>query len=106
MSTRDLPAGLIAPSPRVFRIFQAIWVANAGDNSVKRIDATTKVVTDTVSGFSGPHGICSDGRGGIWVANRNANNVKRIDATTKVVTNTVSGFSIPVGYGGDAGSEV
>ena len=99
MSTRDLPAGLIAPSPRVFRIFQAIWIANSG--SVKRIDATTKVVTDTVSGFSGPVGLCSDGRGGIWVTNYSSGNVKRIDATTKVVTDTVSGFSSPHGICSD-----
>jgi DNA-binding beta-propeller fold protein YncE len=70
-----------------------------------RVDAASAVVTATVTGFSGPYGICSDGRGNIWVTNSGGGTVMRVDAASAVVTATVTGFSTPISFGADAGSE-
>ncbi len=99
-----------------------LYVADAGHNRVRRVDAQTHAITTVagtgVSGFSGDGGIATaarldgptqvalDGAGNLFVADTNNHRVRRVDAQTREIT-TVAG-SGPAGvdnggYGGDGG---
>jgi streptogramin lyase len=92
-----------------------LYVADAGNNAIRRIDAvTTKVTTLAGSGASGfsngvgtnasfglPFGICVDGNTNIYVADTGNHLIRRIDARTTNVTtyagNGTRGYSNAVG---------
>ena len=57
----------------------AVWVANANDNTVTQIDsANGKVVGEPIAVGEGPGGIAVAG-GAVWVANSGSNNVTKIE---------------------------
>jgi YVTN family beta-propeller protein len=74
----------------------AIWVTNANDGTVSRIDQVTRSVRQTITVGSSPSGIAV-GAGAIWVANHFDGSVSRIDPETNTVVDT-----IPVGNGATA----
>ena len=55
----------------------SIWIANAGDESVARLDSTTGKVIDEVAVEQRPAGVAV-GRGAVWVANYGSDTVSRI----------------------------
>jgi YVTN family beta-propeller protein len=85
----QIPVG-VAPSG-VASGSDAIWVANANDNTISRIDPKTNDVRQTVSVGADPVGIAV-GKGAVWVANGLDSTVSRIDpATNQVVQTTLVG---------------
>ena len=67
----------------------AIWVTNANDGTVSRIDPVTRSVRQTVRVGSGPSGIAV-GAGAVWVANHGDGTVSRIDPETNTVVDTIA----------------
>jgi YVTN family beta-propeller protein len=71
----------------------AIWVTNADDGTVSRIDPETHAVVQTIRVGAGPAGI-SIGSGAVWALNGLDGMISRIDPRTNQVVQT-----IPVGNG-------
>ena len=63
----------------------AVWVTNALDGTVSRIDPVTKTVAQTIHVGNGPEAVAA-GSGAIWVANSRDGTVSRIDPQTNSVT--------------------
>jgi virginiamycin B lyase len=76
--------------------FDSIWIANAGHNTVARIDPATNQVIATIPVGSGPFGLAA-GEGAVWVASQSANTVSRIDPATNTVTATIPVGINPIG---------
>jgi YVTN family beta-propeller protein len=82
----------------------AVWVANAAQGSVLRIDPVTNTVTRTIQVGRNPVRLAA-GFGSIWVANETSQIVSRIDARTGQpqatipVTGHVSADDLAVGAG-------
>ncbi|MBA3688841.1 MAG: hypothetical protein H0W81_08440 [Chloroflexi bacterium] len=80
----DQPAGIAVGEG-------AVWVTNAGSNTVLRIDPNTHAVVDRIDVGLSPAGIAIGG-GSIWVADSGARTVTRInEATAKVVATIAVG---------------
>ena len=97
-----------------------LYIADTGDNRVRRVDAVTGIITtiagtgeDGESGDGGPAteasldrptSVAVDVEGNLYVADTGNNRVRRVDATTGIIT-TVTGVERP-GYDGDDGPTV
>ena len=57
----------------------AVWVANAGQGTVSRVDPATNTVTQTIQVGRNPVRLAA-GFGSIWVANQTEQTISRIDA--------------------------
>jgi YVTN family beta-propeller protein len=66
----------------------AVWVANAAQGTVSRIDPTTNAVTRTIRVGRRPVRLGA-GFGSIWVANETSQTVSRLDARTGQVQATI-----------------
>ena len=58
--------------------FGALWVANAGDSALARVDPVTNRVTAKIKVGKGPCGVVS-GADAIWVDGYGTNTVERVD---------------------------
>jgi YVTN family beta-propeller protein len=65
-----------------------VWVTDAGDDTVVRIDPTTRAVTSTIEVGEAPLGIAL-GKGSVWVANSGSGTVSRIDPNSGRVVATI-----------------
>ena len=96
-----------------------IYVADSGNNVIRRIDARSGVITTvagtgtagntgdggpaTAAALNHPRGIALEGDTTLYIANSDSHRIRRLDLTTGViyhVAGTTSGFS---GDGGPAG---
>ena len=59
-----------------------LYIAEALNNTVQRVDALTGAVTTVGSGLNGPAGIAADAFGNVYVANTNDNQVLFVDMVT------------------------
>lgn len=83
---------------------EAVWVSNATDGTVSRIDPALGSVAATIAVPGRPFGIAS-GFGSIWVANEADGKVSRIDVLTNQVVATIpTQFSSAEGVAVGAGS--
>jgi YVTN family beta-propeller protein len=73
----------------------AIWVANAGDGVVTRIDPDSRA-TRQISVGEGPTALASSA-GAVWVANTAARTISRIDPETNEVVETIEIGNAPYG---------
>ncbi|OWK45193.1 hypothetical protein [Fimbriiglobus ruber] len=94
-----------------------VFIADANNNRIRRVDATTGIITTVAgngtAGFSGdggpataaqlnaPSSLSVDAAGDVFVADTQNDRVRRIDATTGVIT-TVAGNGT-AGFSGDGG---
>ena len=94
-----------------------LYIADTGDNRVRRVDAVTGIITtiagtgeDGESGDGGPAteasldrptSVAVDVEGNLYIADTGNNRVRRVDAATGIIT-TVTGTG-ERGYGGDGG---
>jgi YVTN family beta-propeller protein len=67
----------------------AVWVANADQGTVSRIDSATNTVTQTIGVGRRPLRLVA-GFGSIWVANHTEQKISRIDASTGQLLATIS----------------
>ena len=72
----------------------AVWVTNAQDDSVARIDPRSSTVVDQIPLGSAPSGIAV-GAGAVWVASSPEGTVSRIDPQTNTVVQTERGIVTP-----------
>lgn len=83
---------------------EAIWVSNATDGTVSRIDPVLGQVAATITVTGRPFGM-SAGFGSVWVANEADGKVSRIDVLTNQVVATIpTQFSSAEGVAVGAGS--
>ena len=66
----------------------AVWVTNADDGTVSRIDPLKKIVVQTIPVGSSPSGITT-GNGAVWVVNSLDGTVSRIDPKKDAVVQTI-----------------
>jgi sugar lactone lactonase YvrE len=94
-----------------------LFIAESGNNRVRRVDAATGVITTVAGtgdwGYGGdggpaaaatlawPTGVAVDATGNLLIAEYGNSRVRRVDAATGIIT-TVAGTGIP-GHGGDGG---
>jgi sugar lactone lactonase YvrE len=71
-----------------------VYVADTGNNVVRKIAAGTNVVSTFASGFSSPEGIATDSAGNVYVADTGHNAVDLI-TTTGAVSTIATGFNGP-----------
>jgi streptogramin lyase len=58
-----------------------IWIANAGSNSVTKLDATGAALFNTAAGgFNSPSAIAIDGSGNAWIANAGNGSVTKLNS--------------------------
>jgi hypothetical protein len=58
-----------------------IWIANAGNNSVTKLDATgAELFNTTAGGYNSPSAIAIDGSGNAWIANMGNNSLTKLNA--------------------------
>jgi YVTN family beta-propeller protein len=81
----------------------AVWVINADDQTVERIDLATRTVRQTVKVGNGPSSVVV-GAGAVWVANGLDGTVSRIDPKTNEVVQTIRVGNGPSGIAVGAGS--
>ncbi len=94
-----------------------IYIADYGNNRVRKVDAATKIITTVAGngsyGYRGdggdarnaslyyPYGVSVDSAGNIYISDFYNNRIRKVDAATKIIT-TVAGNGSP-GYSGDGG---
>ncbi|MEO1030548.1 MAG: hypothetical protein AAFX55_04045 [Bacteroidota bacterium] len=83
-----------------------IFVADAGDNTIKRMDANGNNMVTLGSGFSFPNGVAVDASGNIYVADTNNSAIKRMDANGNNIVTLGTGFSFPSGVAVDASGNI
>jgi YVTN family beta-propeller protein len=86
-----------APAAIAYGI-HSVWVANAADSNLTRINPTTNLTTfgaPTGVGLS-PSGIAV-GNGAVWVTNAGSDNVSRVDPETNSVVTTIPVGRAPLG---------
>jgi sugar lactone lactonase YvrE len=98
-----------------------IFIADSGDNRIRRVDATTQIITTVAfngqasfSGDGGPATLASmdqplklavDAAGNIFISGGQDEVIQRVDAATQTVTTVVGNAAAPLGFGfsGDGG---
>ena len=94
-----------------------LYIADQGNNRIRRVDGGTGVITTVAGtgagGFSGdgglatsaqliiPRGVALDGLGNLYISDSGNNHVRRVDTATGVIT-TVAGNGT-AGFSGDGG---
>lgn len=95
-----------------------LFIADLGNNRIRRVDATTGIITTVAgtgqTGFNGdgipatqarlnsPVGVDVDAAGTIYIADTSNHRIRRVDADTGIIT-TIAGSGTE-GFGGDGGS--
>jgi len=94
-----------------------VFIADSNNNRIRRVDATTKVITTVAgsgassggdggpainAGLLGPYGVAVDSSGDLYIADSYNNRIRRVDAATQYIS-TVAGNGTP-GFSGDNGA--
>ena len=100
--------GLSAPSSIATDAGGNVWVTNAGNASVTKLDNTGAVVINsTAGGFSSPSAIAIDASGNAWVANAGNNTVTRLNsAGTSGAVYSANGLNAPKSIAIDGSGDV
>jgi peptide/nickel transport system substrate-binding protein len=93
----------VGHAPAAVASGDAIWVTNADENSVSRIDPATNTVRDTISVGDAPSGVAVGG-GAVWVANGFDGTLSRISPDTDNVVQTIHVGNGPAGVAYGAGA--
>ena len=84
--------GLANPWGIAFDASGDLWVANLGDDSIKKFSTTGTLLSPTISeaAFSFPTGVALDNAGNLWVANANTNTIAKFSSTSGVLLGTLA----------------
>ncbi len=104
-------------------VSENIYVAQSDANAIRKIDATTGIITTiagmttTTTGYSGdggpatsarlnnPQGVALDEAGNIYIADTGNNVIRKVDKVTGIIT-TIVGSGPGYGYSGDGGPAI
>ena len=108
----DQPTGLVVDG------LGDLYIADSGNGSIRRVDATTGIITTVagtgILGFSGdggaatsakldePWSVAVDGRGDLYIAETQYERIRRVDATGVITTVAGNGTKVFSGDGGGA----
>lgn len=111
-----LDATLDSPQRLAIDSTGTIYIADAGNDSVRRVDSQTGIITTVagqgIAGFSGdggqgtsatlrrPRGVALDGDTRLYIADSNNHRIRSLDLTTGIITTLAGG---PRGFSGDDG---
>ena len=98
-----LVSGLNTPRGVAVDASGNVYIADTGNNAIKKWRASTQQVTTLVSsGLSGPTGVAVDGSGNVYIADTGNSAIKEWNASTQQVTVLVSsGLNAPRGVAVD-----
>jgi len=110
-------ASLYQPADLALDANEDLFIADRGNNRIRRVDATSGVITTVAgngssefggdggpardAGLNQPSGIAFDARGNLVIADRLHHRIRRVDAVTGIIT-TIAGDG-RWGFGGDCG---
>ncbi len=110
-------AGLAGPSGVAVDASGNLFIADAGNNRIRRVDAATQIISTvagngtagfsgdggpaTSAGLAGPSGVTVDASGNLFIADTNNHRIRKVAAgtITTVVGNGTAGFSGDGGLG-------
>jgi DNA-binding beta-propeller fold protein YncE len=103
-----ISSGLSSPSGVAVDNAGNVYIADYGSNSIKKLTASSWVITTLVSyGLNGPIGVAVDNAGNVYIADFNSNAIKKWTASTGVVSTLVStGLNGPIGVAVDNAGNV
>jgi len=99
-------SGFNAPYGVAVDVAGNVYIADKGNNAIKKIPAGGGAIVTLGSGFSGPTGVAVDDAGNVYVADRGHNLVKKIPVGGGTPVTLGSGFSSPTGVALDAAGNV
>ena len=105
-SSTIVGSGFTNPTGVAVDITGNVYVADAGNNAVKKIPAGGGAPIVLGSGFSHPEGVAVDGAGNVYVADYFNNAVKEIPAGGGPPVTLGSGFASPIAVAVDAAGNV
>jgi|GEM_PF-212742 len=83
-----------------------VYVADRGDNTIKKIPFNGGPVVILASGFNNITGLAVDGAGNVYASDYNASTLKKIPAGGGAMINIGSGFFYPAGIALDAAGNI
>ena len=111
-------AGLLSPKDAVFDVSGNIYIADNGNNRIRKVNASTGIITtiagNGTAGYSGDNGIATaaqlhlpqsvafDALGNLYIADQSNNVVRKINTTG--IISTVVGYYGLGNYSGDEGT--
>ncbi len=98
--------GFLAPLGIASDTSGNIYVADKGNNLVKKVPADGSATVSLGSGFSSPSGVAVDAAGFIYVADAGNSEVKKMSADGLTITSIGSGFTSPVAVAVDGAGNV
>jgi trimeric autotransporter adhesin len=78
-----------------------LFIAEAWNGDIRRVDAPTGIITTVSSGLNSPSGVAVDAQGNLFIADTKSYQILRVDAVSGATT-TVAGDG-SYGYNGDGG---
>lgn len=93
-------AQLNQPSALAFDRAGQLYIADSGNNRIRRIDLTGTITSVGDSNLASPRGLAVQADGGILVADTANHRIRRIDPNGTITT--IAGTGLP-GFGGDGG---
>jgi hypothetical protein len=78
-----------------------LYISDAGNNAIRKLDTITNAVTTFAVGFNSPHGLASDGTN-LYVADTDDHTIKQVVLTTGIVS-VLAGLSGALGGANGAG---
>ncbi|WP_299590010.1 cadherin-like beta sandwich domain-containing protein, partial [Mucilaginibacter sp.] len=98
--------GFLAPLGIAADTLGNVYVADKGNNLVKKINVDAGTSVCMGSGFNTPSGVAVDAAGNIYVADSGNGLVKKIPADNSGIVNIGTGFNVPVGVAVDVAGNV
>ena len=97
-----------------------LYIADTGDDVVRRVDAATQIITTvagctacgsysgdggpaTGAGLNGPFGVALDGAGNLYIADYGNNVVRKVEAATQIIITVAGNYTKGGSYFGDGG---
>ncbi|WP_300462104.1 hypothetical protein [Desulfobacula sp.] len=77
-----------------------VFISDTGNNCIRRVDATTGIITTLITGLQTPGTITADSQDNLFIADTGNAVIRKIDAATGTLT-TVAGIVGSLGYNGD-----